>query len=255
MSLDVKAQFSLLLELKKIDDQIIRRKRGLSSIPVDIAKLQAALDERKADFDSAKSVVEQAEKRLRQAEQDLKAHEDHIAKSESKLMECKTNEEYKAAQKEIDEQKKEVGSLEEEMLKLMNALEGQRERLKTDEAKYKSYEESFRADKKQLDEEQAKLEGLVAESEALQESLKAKLPPPIRSLYERILRGGIVDPVSVVENGRCKSCYMAIRPQLFNEVLAYKAVERCPHCTRLIVIEHTGNEDSDDATSANAPNV
>ena len=244
MSAALKAQYKTLGDLKNLDDEMIRYRRALSKIPKDLSQLEGALNLRKEAFESSKEQFETAEKSLKRAEQDLKSFEDKIIKAEAKLMECKTNEEYKAAQKEISNQKNETGGLEEDILKLLSQMEGKKEKLAEDEKEFRSYEEGFKADEKQLMAEKAKLEALLSDATEKQNALKAQLVSDIRNRYERTLRGGIEDPIANIDNSRCRGCNVKVRPQLFNQVISRKEICRCPNCNR-ILIPSTSPEDAE----------
>ena len=233
----MKAQYGILHELKKLDDKILRLQADITRIPDEIQRLDASLSTHREEFQTAKSGFEASEKNLRKAELDLKEKESALQKAESKMMEVKTNEEYQAAMRENEGTKKEKGTLEETVMRLMSELDGQRGSIKEAEKVFKEHEAKLNEEKKTLESERQKLVKQLEElTQKKAESVK-QLSPEIGSIYTRVStrgRGGAA--VVVVENGMCPGCNMRVQPQLFNEVLGFKALHRCQNCGRILIV-------------------
>jgi uncharacterized protein len=229
-----RTQYETLAELRKTDEKIVRLRRGLEDIPKELAKLDQALAERRQVFDSAKTALDAAEKRLRSLEMDLKERDSQIEKAAAKMMEVKTNQEYQAALKENEGRKEEKAKIEEAMLKLVSEAEAARKTVKEHEADFKAYENSLKSDRVRLQEEAAKLQGLLDEQLQRREASTSKLDAPVLSVYSRVASSGAV-AVAYIENYVCQGCRTKVRPQLYNEILGFKAVHRCPSCGRLLI--------------------
>jgi uncharacterized protein len=242
----IKHQYTILNELKRLDDKVARLQRDLHTIPEQIQQLDANLAKRREEYDKVKSVTDAHEKTVRKAESDLREKEDQLKKAESKMMEVKTNEEYQASMRENDGTKKDKGVLEEKVLKLISELEEHKGKLKQAETLYKEFEGKAKAEQKTLEEERkrvsADFEVLVGKRSALAKDLQ----PDIAILYNRILgRTRGAGAIALVDNGLCLACNMRVRPQLYNEVLGCKAVHQCSSCGRLLILPTPSAEPAD----------
>lgn len=232
----MKLQYQVLNDLKRIDEKASRLQRDIDLIPIELKKLEDSEKVRRQEFTKVKEQFDATEKKLRGAEGDLREREDRLKKAEGKMMEVKTNEEYQAAIKENENQKKAKGGLEEQVLALFNEVEGQRGKLSEVEKTVKAYEASISEDKNKLQTELNKMRALLKEQTDKRESILGQLRPDTATLYNRLSNqnGGLA--VAAAENGMCQSCNIKIRPQLYNEVLGFKAIHRCPNCGKILII-------------------
>ena len=231
----IKAQYQVLSDLRKVDEKIARLQDGVLKIPEDIAKIEAALTDRKALLEKDKAAFSEAEKKLRTAERDLKEWDDKLNKAESKMMEVKTNEEYQAAMKENEAQKVEKAKLEEQIIGLLGEVDSTRAAFQEIEKGFKDYEASMKSEKKKLEEERGKLVNILEEQLQVRGHVAAQLDPKIATLYNRMNRGSKSTVIAVTENELCLGCNMKIRPQLYNEVISFKAIHQCSSCGKLLV--------------------
>ena len=244
----IRHQYSILNELKRLDDKVARLQRDLNSIPEQIKQLEANLAKRREEFDKVKTVTDTHEKTVRKAEADLREKEDHLKKAESKMMEVKTNEEYAAAMRENDGTKKEKGVLEEKLLKLISELEEHKGKLKQAESVYKEFEVKAKAEQKTLEEERKRVSSDYEQLVGKRSTIAKDLEPSVSVLYNRILgRTRGAGAIALVDNGLCLSCNMRVRPQLYNEVLGCKAVHQCSSCGLLLILPPTQAAEPSDA--------
>lgn len=236
MSEGIKAQYQILADIRQVDEKIVRLHLEAEHIPAELAKLEAALTTRRDEFNKVKTHFETAEKGLRKIEMELREKEDKLKKAEGKMMEVKTNEEYQAAIKENEVGKNEKQGLEEQVLKLITEVEEQRKQLKQVESGLKDYEATIGIDKKKLEEERARVVALLEQQAEKKSQFTSRLTPEVGELYERVSARARGVPIVSVENGMCLGCNMKIRPQLYNEVIGYKMLHRCPSCGRILII-------------------
>lgn len=237
MSEGIKAQYRTLTELKRTEEKIHRLKAELDRIPQELSDLDKKISNHQEGFNAAKLFCDGQEKALRKAEADLKEKDDFLRKAESKMMEVKTNEEYQAAQKENEIHKQEKALLEERVMSAMNVLEEARKRLSVAESEFNSQTGTLTGEKSKLQEEGKSLNKSYEELLEKRKASVAQLDSSTASLYTRVLnvmKSGI--PIVKAENGMCMGCNMKVRPQLYNEILGYKAIHRCPSCGRILVI-------------------
>ena len=232
----MKAQYQVLADLKRIDEKAVRLKKDIDLIPIEIAKFETAEAVRRQELNKVKAQFDATEKKLRLAEGDLREREDRLTKAESKMMEVKTNEEYQAALKENENQKKAKGGLEEQVLVLFKDVEDHRNKFQEIEKTVKAYEASLVDDKEKLKLELAKLESLWKGQMEKRAVILAQLNATTATLYNHLSTRFNGSAVASAENGMCVNCNIKIRPQLYNEVLGFKAIHRCPNCGKILII-------------------
>lgn len=235
MSEGIKVQYQILNQLRRIDEKIIRLQAESARVPDELAILDKALNEKKAELQKSKDSFDSHEKSVRKTEQDLREKEDFLRKAESKMMEVKTNEEYQAAMKENESHKLDKQNLEEKLLALMNQSEPVRKTLEEAEKKFKEFEAVVNQDKAKLEAEQAKSTRALEEHLSQRTQAASGLEPSVLVLYQRTIERFKGAPIVVADNGMCLGCNMKVRPQLYNEVLGRKAIHRCPTCNHIII--------------------
>jgi len=246
----MKAQYSILADLRKIDEKIFRLQDQIEKIPDETGKLNQALQTKRDEYDKAKQLFDASEKKLRKSEQDLKEREDKLHKAEDKMMEVKTNEEYQAAIRENQNQKSDKSGVEDQALTLMSEVDQQRQLLKEVEKTFKAYEEGIKKDLAKIDNDRAGIAKTLEEQLSHRHAAAGQLNPEVSSIYLRVAARTKGVGIVYAENGMCLGCHMKVRPQLYNEILGFKAVHRCPTCGRILIIPPKEPDVSDAEASA-----
>lgn len=218
-----------------MDEKVFRLRQELDQIPVDLAALDADISKSLAGFQEVKGRHDDLEKSVRKAESDLREKEDFLRKAESKMMEVKTNEEYQAAQKENETHKAEKERLEEKVLSLLSELEAFKGTVKDADAIHQKRSAELNESKKKLQDEGKSIQKSFEELLEKRKGILGELDPATKSLYEKASLAVKGVAISKIDKGLCCSCNVRIRPQLYNEVLGFKAVHRCPSCNRILV--------------------
>jgi len=65
------------------------------------------------------------------------------------------------------------------------------------------------------------------------QALLLEIPPPYRSLYERI-RAAKGTALATVKGNTCVGCNMHLPPQLINEIRKTQTIHQCPTCKRIL---------------------
>ena len=232
----MKAVYLTLNDLKRTDEKIFRLRNELDQIPLELSELDGQIAKSLETYHQVKTQFETLEKSVRKAESDLKEKEDFLRKAESKMMEVKTNEEYQAAQKENETHLQAKVQLEESVLSLMTQLDEFKIALKDSESQHKKKTEEFNQAKTKLQDEGKSIQKSYEDLLQKRTSFVSKLEPEIQGLYERSRAAVKGVPIALVESGLCSGCHVKVRPQLFNEVLGFKAVHRCPNCSRILLV-------------------
>jgi uncharacterized protein len=238
------SQYRCLAELKEIEETAFLVERDFGGLPTEVSQLDSAVATKRADLDNAKARSMEAEKKLRATERELKDKEDALFKAEGKMMEVKTNVEYQAATKENLTQKKNKTELEDKILALITELEEQKKALGLVETEFKTYESGMAEKRAVLKVEETKLAEQLRVLVEKRQRLLSTLEPATISNYQKLLTAKKV-PVAFAESGKCGSCHMMVRAQIYNEILGQKAVHRCASCTRLLIVPVRAGATSD----------
>ena len=167
----------------------------------------------------------------------MEMESERIKRSQLKLLEIKTNKEYQALLKEIEMGKEHNSQREEEIIRMLDEID----RLKVD---YAGMVESARKEKREIEEEQAKIREQMAITEQHitqwqrgREKTVGELDPELVKRYTTLKerRNGIA--VVLVKDEGCQGCFVNIPPQLYNEVQKNKEIIVCPNCQRILYWE------------------
>jgi len=230
-----KEQIRLLMELQGVEtDLTALNKRQKQNVK---AKTHFQAEITTGETLLAKGAEELAElrKSYREMESDTRAATDQVRKLNAKLNMVKTNKEYHALLKEIDEIKREISKTEDRMLAHLDQVEVKEATLKGQEEQHS--QNKVKADQEcvNIDRDDAQCRDRLAKLNKTRQSLMDKLPPPQRSMYERVVKGqsnGLA--VAPVVNAVCGGCNVNIPPQMFNELQRCDTVKLCPSCQRII---------------------
>ena len=61
-----------------------------------------------------------------------------------------------------------------------------------------------------------------------------QLTPPVKDLFQRLLNSRKGLAVVGIKNGTCQGCFLALPPQLMQEVRRNDRVLTCSHCQRIL---------------------
>lgn len=62
-----------------------------------------------------------------------------------------------------------------------------------------------------------------------------KLEPRLQNLYTRVQNRYPADAIASVKGAACRSCFRALPPQVYNQLLAGNMLIQCPGCARILV--------------------
>jgi len=223
-----------LIELQKLDLEILRLEKSVSEVPQVLQKAKKERELLREKIALLDQTIEEKEKQKRLFEEELQEEQRRLKQTQARFNQLKGSREYQLLLREIEEMKKIIRQKEEEILKLMEEIEKlQKER--------GALQESFDQVQRVFEEENEKFEKFCEETNAEKERLlkkrkeiASKISSGILRKYElvRQRKGGI--GVAAVEGGVCEGCFMAVPPQLYNELQKDNRFFECPHCKRII---------------------
>ncbi len=223
-----------LIELQKLDLEIISIEKSIQNIPQSLQKAQKAQEELLKKINELKVLIEEKKKQKDLFESELKEEYHRLKVTQARLIQIRGSREYQLLLREIEEIKKANKQKEEEILKLMEEIEGLE---KEKEELEKKLEEVNQKLKEEQDKFNAYCEELSNNKEKLlqkRQEIAEKIPARLLKKYESVKakKGGV--GIAPVINAVCEGCHMAIPPQLYNELQKDNRYYECPHCKRLI---------------------
>jgi len=222
-----------LLELQKLDVELLKLDAEARAIPPVIAALEAQLTTARTGLDAAQAKAEQFQKERRAKERELEEATQHTKKKQARLFEIKTNEEYSAVLREIDALKQKTSKLEEEILEQMERADAISKAVTDAEAALKGAQAVQQSERQA---KEAQLAAVQKELARLQETRKgqaSRLSADLLRLYTRLMGSRDVAVVPVVD-GSCQGCGMALTPQAYTEARRNDRMFTCPNCNRIL---------------------
>lgn len=231
------AELEQLIELQRLEDDAAVARARIEEIPASTTALSARLEDCTGALDRARQALEDLRKARLELENKLSSVQTRLDRFRDQLMLVKTNKEYQAMQHEIAAAEDEHRRLEDDILERM--IEG--DELTANEERASS---RLNAEQAAVDAERAALE---RERETLESRLEqlvderarhiGSLAPRLVTLFETVAerRNGLA--VALARDGRCSSCQVRLRPQLFNDVLANNRLIQCESCQRVLYFD------------------
>ena len=239
-----------LLELQKLDMEIAALKSSEIELPKEKDKFKIHRERLALELKNSEERCKKLRLEQRECAGDIEQRQAQIVKYDGQLYSIKKNEEYKALLYEMDLLKKQIAVKEERILALMIEHDEAKEALEADKERIQHELTDIDTECAKIDKE---LQELIVERKALVKSrppLAGKVAKGLLSRYERIRK--VRTPAVVPLNEEvCGGCFMSVRPQIVNEIMANEKVHACQHCGRLLYfpgniagIENFGTQDN-----------
>jgi predicted nucleic acid-binding Zn-ribbon protein len=225
-----------LVRLHHADAELRRLEGELGQVPRAREELDARVTGERSRLDAARSALEAATKARKAHEASVQDLEARRSKYKGQLMDVKTNKEYTAMLHEIEGVERDIRSREDQILEEMERMEGLAQDVKREEAEFKLVEAEAKRERAEIDAREAKLRAEAARAGAEREAALASVPETTRARYERIakLRG---TGVAEAKDGRCETCHVKLRVQVWVEVRKNESVIECDSCSRILYYE------------------
>ena len=223
-----------LIRLQRLDTATAEAQEAIEAFPAERDALDARLEACAADLDGARRRVADHRAARQEAENALAQVQARLSRYKDQLMAVKTNKEYHAMQAEIAAAEADVARLEDQVLEQMLQADelktavADAERARTDE------ETAVEAERAALEERQQELAAQVARHAGERAALVGELPAPVAALFDTLTRGRKGLAVAEARDGRCMSCRVRLRPQLYNDVRLNRALIQCESCQRIL---------------------
>lgn len=231
------ADLERLIQLQKLDEEILRKTRLLESLPNEIKHLNVEVETARNGLKAFDAQVEADKKAKRDLEREVEVAKDQIAKDKGKLTAVKTNVEYRAILKELENFDKKIRALEDRELEIMEKLEGSQNARKAVEENAKEAEKRAKvvvAEKESaIGELKKRMDALLAD----RGSLVSGISGSIISSYEKTLKARDGVGVTRIKDMICSGCNQMVPPQLYYQIKSSDDIYKCPHCSRYLYFQ------------------
>jgi predicted nucleic acid-binding Zn-ribbon protein len=223
-----------LIRLQQLENTATEARGQLEDIPARLEALERALAEHAEVVEAANLALNEQRTSRATLEKNVAEVEGRLNRFKEQLMSVKTNKEYQAMQTEIAVGKKEVGRLEDQLLERM--LEADALSQDVIQAQQRLAEEQTRVDtgREHIEQERAALQAQLETFDLERNKVAEQLPSQAMSLFESLARERKGIAVVEAKLGRCTSCQVRLRPQLFNDVRLNSALIQCESCQRIL---------------------
>ena len=223
-----------LIRLQRLETAVSDAREAIEAIPIQRAALDARLQARQAELDEGQRRLAEHRAERQKAENELAQTQTRLSRFKEQLMAVKTNKEYHAMQTEIAAAEAVVERLEDRLLERM--LDGDALAAGVDDAKRAVAAEQTAGTEERaaLERQQQLLEREIAQHANDRAALAGNVAAGTITLFETLARGRKGLAVSEARDGRCTSCQVRLRPQLFNAVRLNKTLIQCESCQRIL---------------------
>ncbi|MBW2700013.1 MAG: hypothetical protein JRF33_04260 [Deltaproteobacteria bacterium] len=231
-----------LVDLQKIDVQILELEKDREQIPSRLKEIEGILDERRGSLAEEQNALAETEMSRRVLEGDLKAEKEKIRKWESRLNEIKSNRDYQALSRETEAARKANLGIEDEILKRMQDMEDLKISIGQKEEDLAELESKLNEERQELEGKLRVLDEGIEGYRNSRDDARSKVDDRWFSQYDMIRKRRDGVAVVAVVDEHCMGCHIGIPPQLYNIVLRGDEIQTCPFCHRILFYQQALDE-------------
>lgn len=236
-NINIEEQVKLLVELQGLDTQILKIERDLESIPEGLKSMEDAFKEKAGNLKKLEEGVKILQLKQKEKEGELGSKETSIKKFQGQLYQVKTNKEYTALEGEIGRARADNSLIEEEIIKILDQIDVENQRIAKEKEFLKAEESKFAEDKKRFEDEVRRIKSEVDGLKTRRSTLVEKIDKSILAKYGRILKSKDGLAVVPVAGDSCQGCFRILPSQVIHEIRMKKDLVFCGNCARVLYIE------------------
>ena len=223
-----------LIRLQQLEDATGDAHAKIEVLPTRLQAMEVRIAEREGAVGAATESLDTHKTARAAVAKDVAEIQSRLNRFKEQLMAVKTNKEYHVIQTEIAGAEQELQRLEDRLLERMlesDELSGnvrKAEQLLADERAAADQE------RRDLDAERESLQAQLTKLDSERAPLFGHLAASTKDLFETLTRGRKGVAVVAARDGRCTSCHVRLRPQLFNDVRSNSALIQCESCQRIL---------------------
>jgi predicted nucleic acid-binding Zn-ribbon protein len=237
--LDVREQLIRLVRIQEMAQQTAASRRIVDEAPGHLEEIENRFRERNAEYVAVKERFDALEADRNKRSDDLETLEEHRDKYQADLMQVQNQREYAAMLKEIDAVKSQIAENEEAVLKDMEELETVKVELASHEAHINEERKTVERERKAVEEQVAEAHRTIETLEAERARNESDLPAQLAAAIHRLEHGRSGVFLSKAVDGTCQTCYVRVRPQVFQEIRTAVKIHACSNCRRFLYHEPT----------------
>ncbi len=227
------ADLEKLIELEKVDREIVRLSDEVATLPKRVAAIEGKLADDKAAVEKAKAAIKANEAARRKLEADIQGFQQKIIKYRDQSSSVKTNDEYRALMHEVQFAEQEISGREDKILELMIALETEEKSLKAAENDLKEEAAAVEKEKAEARSRTAEDEGLLAGLSQKRGQLRSAVSDSALAHYDRVMRQR-KSAIAEAREQKCLACFVMLRPQTWQDVRSNEQIVACSSCGRIL---------------------
>ena len=223
-----------LIRLQRLETAVSDAREAIEALPIQRGALDARLEARQTELDEGQRRLAEHRAERQEAENELAQTQTRLSRFKEQLMAVKTNKEYHAVLAEIAAAEAVVERLEDRLLERM--LDADVLAAGVDDAKRAVAAEQTAGTEERaaLEQRQQLLEREIDQHAKDRATLASDVAAGTIALFDTLARGRKGLAVSEARDGRCTTCQVRLRPQLFNDVRLNKTLIQCESCQRIL---------------------
>ena len=237
--MQVRDQLDKLLRIQGIVEKSRAARRVERDAPGRLEEIESRFRERNAEYVAVKERYDALDADQRKRAGDLEELEEHKTKYMDDLMQVQNQREYAAMLKEIDTVKAQISENEEAILTDLEEIEEVKGDLSSHEEHIQEERERVKNESAEVEAEAGAARKTIAELEEERREAEAELPRSLVATVKRLEAGRQGVFLSKAVDGVCQSCYVRVRPQVFQEIKLATKLHSCSNCKRLLYHEPT----------------
>ena len=247
-----------LLKLLKIQDlalEIRGARAVLQAAPQRLEEIEGRFRERNAEYVALRERHEALESDNRDRNGQLQVMGETQKHYMDSLMQVKNQREYSAMLKEIDTVKAQIAAHEETILANLTEIESLTADLAARESHIAEERAMVESERAQVLADEKTANDRIAEGEAERAAIEKDLPRELVENVRRVeeMRQGLF--LARADKETCQSCFVRVRPQVYQEIRQSLRVHTCANCRRYLFHEPTLRASGKASASPDAPAV
>jgi len=232
-----KQQLQKLLKIQDLAVGMQAARSVVAAAPLRIEEIEGQFRERNAEYVAVKDRYEALESDTRERNGELATLAETQKHYMDNLMQVKNQREYAAMLKEIDTVKASIGGHEETVLSNMTEMETLKTDLDARAAHIAEERAKVESERALVEAEAETARSAIAAAEADRAAIEAELPRDLVANVRRIeeMRQGLF--LAKADKETCQSCYVRVRPQVYQEIKQAAKLHICSNCRRYLYHE------------------
>jgi predicted nucleic acid-binding Zn-ribbon protein len=227
-------EIEAVVRLQSLDDRIATVQKEIAALPKHVADIERKLDVHTRRLQNDRNALTENLKKRKALEDDIKVHQTKISKLRDQMLQAKTNDQYRAFQNEIGWCETEIRKSEDQILDLMAEGEPLEANVKAAEGALAEEKTSVEAEKTRARQRTAEDEEILGKLTGERADLAGTIDAKVLGQYERSRKRWHGTGIADATEGRCSACYIALRPQFYQELKKGDKVMTCESCGRIL---------------------